>query len=85
MRCVLYSPFTFALQIFDQAIALGFDMRVLDIGGGFAGGSFDAAGMVQLGQVPTAVNTALAVYFPDPCVKVGRPVPHVTVTSDSCC
>lgn len=45
-------------------------MRILDIGGGFAGGSFDAAGTVQLGQVPLAVNTALATFFPDPSVKV---------------
>lgn len=45
-------------------------MRILDIGGGFAGGSFDSTGTVQLGQVPFAVNTALATYFPDPSVKV---------------
>ena len=48
-------------------------MRILDIGGGFAGGSFDAAGTVQLGQVPLAVNTALATFFPDPSVKVTTP------------
>lgn len=62
-----------ALQVVDQATALGFHMRILDIGGGFAGGCFDATGQVQLGQVPTAVNTALATYFPDPTVKVGFP------------
>ncbi len=45
-------------------------MRILDIGGGFAGGCFDAQGKVQLGQVPLAVNSALATYFPDPAVKV---------------
>lgn len=59
-----------ARLVFDQATALGFDMRILDIGGGFAGGLFDAAGMVLLGQVPIAVNTALATYFPDNTVKV---------------
>ena len=48
-------------------------MRILDIGGGFAGGLFDAAGMVLLGQVPIAVNTALATYFPDNTVKVTLP------------
>ena len=62
-----------ALQVVDQATALGFHMRILDIGGGFAGGCFDATGQVQLGLVPTAVNTALATYFPDPSFKVG---PH---------
>jgi len=56
--------------VFDQGTALGFNMHILDIGGGFAGGSFDAAGTVQLGQVPIAVNTALATYFPDSAVKV---------------
>ncbi len=58
------------LQVFDQATQLGFHMRILDIGGGFAGGCFDAQGQVQLGQVPLAVNSALATYFPDPTVKV---------------
>ncbi len=58
------------LQVFDQATQLGFHMRILDIGGGFAGGCFDAQGKVQLGQVPLAVNSALATYFPDPTVKV---------------
>ena len=48
-------------------------MRILDIGGGFAGGLFDAAGTVLLGQVPIAVNTALATYFPDNTVKVSLP------------
>jgi len=57
-------------QVFDEATLLGFRMRILDIGGGFAGGCFDAQGKVQLGQVPLAVNSALATYFPDPTVKV---------------
>ncbi|DBB08932.1 TPA: Mitochondrial 2-oxoadipate and 2-oxoglutarate transporter [Trebouxia sp. C0006] len=59
-----------ARLVFDQATQLGFHMRILDIGGGFAGGCFDAQGKVQLGQVPLAVNSALATYFPDPTVKV---------------
>ena len=45
-------------------------MRILDIGGGFAGGSFDASGTVQLGLVPGAVNTALDTHFTDLSVKV---------------
>ena len=66
----------FGLQVFDQGDELGFSMRILDIGGGFAGGSFDASGTVQLGQVPLAVNSALATFFPDPRVKVQR-CPHM--------
>ncbi len=41
-----------------------FHCRVLDIGGGFPGGSIDAAGCVDLGRVPSAVNAALEAHFP---------------------
>ena len=57
-------------QVFDQGRELGFRMCILDIGGGFAGGSFDNTGTVQLGRVPIAVNAALDTFFPDPSVKV---------------
>jgi hypothetical protein len=40
-------------------------MRILDIGGGFCGGRFDAGGLVDLGGVPEAVNAALAQHFPE--------------------
>lgn len=59
-----------ALQTFNQALELGFDMHILDIGGGFAGGAFNTEGVVQLGGVPDAVNAALAQYFPEENVKV---------------
>ncbi|DBA97123.1 TPA: Mitochondrial 2-oxoadipate and 2-oxoglutarate transporter, variant 2 [Trebouxia sp. C0004] len=59
-----------ARVVFDEATLLGFHMCILDIGGGFAGGCFDAQGKVQLGEVPLAVNSALATYFCDPAVKV---------------
>ena len=58
------------LQVFDKGAELGFDMHILDIGGGFAGGCFDDTGTVQLGQVPSAVNAALDTHFPDASVKV---------------
>ena len=58
------------MQAFDEAIKLGFDMHLLDIGGGFAGGAFDSEGRVQLGGVPDAVNAALALHFSDPQIKV---------------
>lgn len=41
--------------------------RVLDVGGGFPGGIVDAAGEVDLGSVPAAVNLALATHFPPNC------------------
>ena len=43
---------------------------MLDIGGGFAGGCFNAEGVVQLGGVSDAVNAAVALHFPEPNVKV---------------
>jgi len=38
-------------------------MTLLDIGGGFCGGNFDDNGNVDLGGVPSAVNSALEEYF----------------------
>lgn len=55
-----------ACHVFDLALALGFDMDTLDLGGGFCGGAFDAAGQVDLGGVPAAINAALDEHFPDP-------------------
>ncbi|KAK9821936.1 hypothetical protein WJX81_005453 [Elliptochloris bilobata] len=64
---------------FSAAIALAADafaagaaaghtgMDLLDIGGGFCGGTFDASGRVDLGGVPAAVNAALAEHFPPGC------------------
>lgn len=46
---------------------MGFSMRILDIGGGFAGGVFLAGGDVDLGAVPAAVNCSLALHFPPAC------------------
>jgi ornithine decarboxylase len=54
-----------ARGVFDAAEALGFDPDLLDIGGGFCGGSFDGAGSIDLGAVPAAVNAALSSFFPE--------------------
>ena len=54
-----------ARHVFDLALALGFDMDTLDLGGGFCGGDFDAAGQVDLGGVPSAINAALDDLFPE--------------------
>ncbi|XP_059412534.1 antizyme inhibitor 1-like [Carassius carassius] len=44
--------------IFDMAKELGFDMKILDIGGGFSGSEF------QLKQVNSIVGPLLEAYFP---------------------
>lgn len=63
------NAFSVAIQLarkaFDLGLQMGFDMRLLDLGGGFCGGKFNANGMVDLGGVPAAVNAALDTYFPE--------------------
>lgn len=54
-----------AKRAFDLGTSYGFDMSLLDIGGGFCGGRFGPDGKVDLGGVPAAVNSALAAYFPE--------------------
>lgn len=54
-----------ARKAFDEGLALGLPMSLLDIGGGFSGGNFDSNGTVHLGMVPEAVNAALDLYFPE--------------------
>jgi ornithine decarboxylase len=56
-----------ARAAFNQGIALGLEMSILDIGGGFSGGTFDTQGNVDLGGVPEAVNAALDLHFPEAC------------------
>ena len=56
-----------ARHVFDLGLAMGHaGMDTLDLGGGFCGGDFDAAGEVDLGGVPAAINAALDLHFPDP-------------------
>jgi len=65
--CKNLATFTVAIEkareIFDHAEAEGFDMELLDIGGGFSG-RFDAHGHVMFGDIATAINSALAAHFP---------------------
>lgn len=62
------AAFTDAIRLaktcFDLGAAHGFSMRVLDIGGGFSGGSIVTN---DLHGVPEAVNAALEEYFPPNC------------------
>ena len=53
-----------ACRIFTDGKKHGFNMTMLDIGGGFCGGKFDMEGRVDLGGVPAAVNAALDEHFP---------------------
>lgn len=53
-----------ARSVFDEAKALGFNMCILDIGGGFCGGKLGPGGSVDFGGVPSAINAALAAFFP---------------------
>jgi len=52
-----------AREIFDVAEDLGFNMELLDIGGGFTG-HFDACGNVMFGEIASTINNALAQHFP---------------------
>mmetsp|Transcript_45616 Transcript_45616/g.116704 ORF Transcript_45616/g.116704 Transcript_45616/m.116704 type:complete len:835 (-) Transcript_45616:303-2807(-) len=52
--------------VFDIAAARGFDMTILDIGGGMNAELRDDGTVDMLG-VPDAVNAALDVHFPDGC------------------
>lgn len=48
-------------KCFESAQTLGFDMTLLDIGGGFSSGCFSLEGQ---GSIPAAVNRALEMHFP---------------------
>ncbi|XP_030596603.1 antizyme inhibitor 1b [Archocentrus centrarchus] len=58
----LQQAYTHALSdarcVFDMGVELGFNMNILDIGGGFTGSEF------QLRQVETAIRPLLDAYFP---------------------
>ncbi len=51
------------LQIFDLAEGLGYNMELLDVGGGFTG-HFDACGNVMFGEIANTINKAVAHCFP---------------------
>lgn len=50
-------------QIFNQAESFGFDMELLDIGGGFTG-HFDSHGNVMFGEIANTINSSIAKHFP---------------------
>jgi len=50
-----------AKDVFDQAVSMGFNMELLDIGGGFPG---HATAAITFGEIASVVNMALDKYFP---------------------
>jgi len=68
--------------VFDQGEAMGFNMTLLDVGGGFPGTEKEAGsgyfgadhGSITFEEIAPVLNKALDTYFPEPHVKViGEP------------
>lgn len=61
------NAFTYAIELakkaFDMGRMFGFDMQILDVGGGFCGGALDAEGNVDFRGVDEALNAALEEHF----------------------
>ncbi len=61
------AAFTYAIELakkaFDMGQMYGFDMHILDVGGGFCGGALDAEGNVDFCGVDVALNAALEEHF----------------------
>ena len=61
------NAFTYAIELakkaFDMGKTYGFDMNILDVGGGFCGGKVDVGGNVDFQGVDVALNAALEEHF----------------------
>ena len=61
------NAFTYAIELakkaFDMGDTYGFNMHILDVGGGFCGGKVDAEGNVDFRGVDVALNAALEEHF----------------------
>ncbi|KAK8766755.1 hypothetical protein V5799_006460 [Amblyomma americanum] len=53
-----------ARQVFDQGLAMGFPMTLLDIGGGYPG---DRGFQKLFDQIAHVINSSLAEHFPEEC------------------
>lgn len=75
--------FESAREIFNYGVNLGFNMHIIDIGGGFPG--VDIAGAVTFEQIAKEINEAIDRYFPVlecPGVKfIGEPGRFMCTTS----
>lgn len=56
-----------ARDVFDKGLQLGFDMKLLDIGGGFPGQESAPVSFIEIAQV---VNMALDKYFPEESINI---------------
>eukprot|EP00210_Caulerpa_lentillifera_P005503 g5262.t1 len=56
-----------ARKAFDLGLSEGFDMKILDIGGGFCSGKLTQDGLTEFRPVQEAVNAALDHHFPLNC------------------
>lgn len=61
---IYYKAIKIARDLFDYAATLGYDFKLLDIGGGFPG---DNNKMHFLDEVATYVNSAIDEFFPKEC------------------
>lgn len=60
-------------QVFEWAQQFGFDMRILDIGGGFPGHKdLDGTG-VSFDELASVINAALDLHFPEADPQTGKP------------
>lgn len=61
------AAFTYAIELakkaFDMGQRHGFEMHILDVGGGFCGGALDTEGNVDFRGVDVALNAALEEHF----------------------
>lgn len=62
---IYYKAISIARELFDYANAIGYEMNLLDIGGGFPGDKG-----TSIDEVATIVNAALDQFFPDKSVRV---------------
>jgi len=63
------NAFTYAIELAKKAFEMGqrhgFNMHILDVGGGFCGGKVDEKGNVDFKGVDKALNAALEDHFPE--------------------
>lgn len=57
-----------AREVFDEANEIGFNMQIIDIGGGFPG--HEAKGAIKFEKFADAINEGLSKYFSSPEIKI---------------
>lgn len=79
--CSFSQPIANAAEVFEAARAHGYEMNLLDIGGGFPG---DDEGAIQFSDIAGVINNAIEQYFPQQDVHIiaepGRFFAHASAT-----